>query len=372
MKIGILTYHRAENYGAMLQAYALKVYLQTLGHEVSFVDYWPKYHYDYFRLFPWEQLKARNLFSRIGYVVKLVFWVIPRYMRKRRFQKFMHARLHISSEIKYVSEDTTEQYDVVVYGSDQIWRKQNLGGVGFDGWYFGTENVCASKKVAYAGSMGTLQLTDDDTDYIKQMMKNFHSLSVREKDLQLLLSNLNISAALVIDPVFMLSKSHWEELSNNSHVKKGKYILFYHLLDTPESTCFAEKLSRQSGLPIREVTKIMSFKHIGSRYIYSASVEDFLSLIREAEYVVSNSFHGVAMSIIFEKQFFAVGMGKRANRVVSLLDSLGISDRYIDGDIGSFNKSIDYVKVASSLEILRRNSVQYLEHALETIKHHRA
>lgn len=368
MKIGILTYHRAENYGAMLQAYALKTYLQALGHDVSFVDYWPKYHSDYFRLFPWQQLKGRNLFSRIGYVVKLVFWVIPRYMRKRRFQKFMHARLHISSEIKYVSEDTTEQYDVVVYGSDQIWRKQNLGGVGFDGWYFGTENVCASKKVAYAGSMGTLQLTDDDTDYIKQMMKNFHSLSVREKDLQLLLSNLNISAALVIDPVFMLSKSHWEELSNNSHVKKGKYILYYHLLDTPESTCFAEKLSRQSGLPIREVTKIMSFKHIGSRYIYSASVEDFLSLIREAEYVVSNSFHGVAMSIIFEKQFFAVGMGNRANRVLSLLESLDIRDRYHESCDTITGQPIDYVKVGERLQMLKRYSKDYLTNSISMVK----
>lgn len=364
MKIGILTYHRAENYGAMLQAYALKTYLQTLGHDVSFVDYWPKYHSDYFRIFPWQQIKARKLLSKVGYTVKLCLWVFPRYMRKSRFQRFMRERLNVSSKIGYVSDDKTEQYDAVVYGSDQIWRKQNLGGVSFDAWYFGSKNVNTSKKIAYAGSMGALQLTNEDTAYVKKMMLNFHSLSVREKDLQLFLSDLGISSSLVTDPVFLLSKDYWAKLSKNSNVKKGRYILFYHLLNTPESTQFAEKLSRQTGLPIREVTKIMSFNHIGSRYIYSASVEDFLSLIKNAEYVVSNSFHGVAMSIIFEKQFFAVGMGNRANRVVSLLGALGIDDRYRGSELTFPEQQIDYVKVRERLQTMKKYSEDYLRNSI--------
>ena len=330
MKIGIITYHRAENYGALLQAYALRTYLQSQGHEVSFVDYWPDYHVDYFKVFSWKRFVNANWKGKIEYLLGVTVWLCPRMRRSKRLQRFIHERLGVTGKPRY-NEKTkaTEHYDVIVYGSDQIWRKQNMDGVGFDDWYFGADNVSAGKRIVYAGSMGAVKTTEKDDEYIKKMMQNFEHISVREADLGSYLKGLGVTSQQVIDPVFLLSKEEWEAVADKK-MDIGKYILFYNLLNKPESVRFAEQLSKETGLPIKELNKKVSFKHLGKRYISGASVEEFLRLIKDAEYVVSNSFHGVAFSLIFQKQFFAVGMGERANRVLSLLESVEMKERYVN------------------------------------------
>lgn len=360
MKIGILTYHRAENYGALLQAYAMKTYLQSLGHDVSFVDYWPTYHSDYFRLFPWQELKKRGTLRKVVFFLQLLLWGIPRYKRKKRLQRFMYDKLEIPKTPQY-TENTcqTGKFDLVVYGSDQIWRKQNLCGMGFDDWYFGSEKVKASKKIVYAGSMGVISTTAQDDKYVQQMMRNFDDISVRESDLQSYLDGLGVSSSLVIDPVFLLSKEQWRSLVRTSNRKK-KYILFYNLLNTSESKAFAHRLSKRIGLPICEITKKMDLG-VGKHYIRSASVERFLQLINDAEYVVSNSFHGVAMSVIFEKQFYAVGMGKKSNRIKSLLQSLCIDERYIDKIVDvRLDQIVDYHDINSRILCLIDKSKSFI------------
>lgn len=365
MKIGILTYQRAENYGALLQAYATMTYLRSLGHEVSFVDYWPKYHYDYFKLFPWYQVKKRKHIKKLLFLLKLVIWVKPRFMRKKNLTRFMHEHLGLSEYPDYnESSDRTERFDAVVYGSDQIWRKQNLGGVGFDDWYFGSDYIRADRKIVYAGSMGVIQTSVRDDEYVRTMMGNFNNISVREKDLQTYLSSLGVQSTLVSDPVFFLSYAQWKNLAGQ-YKQKRKYILFYNLLNTKESLRVAEALKKETNLPIVEITKIMSFKNVRSRYQTTASVEHFLQLIDGAEYVVSNSFHGVAMSVIFRKQFFAAGMGERANRAKSLLGQINLPERYItDSDNFQMFKVIDYQTVSKAIDEMIMYSRKYLKESL--------
>ena len=364
MKIGILTYHRAENYGALLQAYALRTYLQSLGHDVTFVDYWPKYHSDYFSLFSWNRLSHLRIDKRVFYLLAMLIWARPRYVRKHRLQRFMHEQLGLSLSPIYIHTGcVTDHFDVVVYGSDQIWRKQNLGGVGFDDWYFGVPNVKADKKIVYAGSMGTIKTDEADNNYIQEMMRNFDRISVRENDLQDYLQGLNIQSQLVIDPVFLLNEKQWQEVMDSQRIS-GSYILFYNLLNTPESTRFAESLSKDTGLPIREVNKKMSFRHLGGRYISTASVSKFLRLIHDAEFVVSNSFHGVAFSILFEKQFYAVCMGEKSSRVESLLKMIGLQKRYIESLNDISRSQIDYDLVRQKVLMQTESSKQYINNCL--------
>lgn len=347
MKIGILTYHRAENYGALLQAYAMMTYLRSLGHEVSFVDYWPKYHSDYFEVFSLKAFMRSSVKGKLAKLSRLLLMGRTLYQRKRTMQEFMYNQLGLPEHPQYEDRSlvTKENYDAVIYGSDQIWRKQNMGGVGFDDWYFGSENVRADKKIVYAGSMGKVDTDDQADSYIKKQMSNFSKIAVREEDLHEYLKKLNVSSIQVFDPVFLLSKQDWDKLVVPQRYK-GKYILFYNLLNTRESISFARLLSRLHGLPIYEITKKTSVFSSKSHLINNASIGEFLGLLKDAEYVVSNSFHGVAFSIIFEKQFYAVGMMNKANRVVSLLKSLGINDRYISSaDDKLVSSVIDYKKV---------------------------
>lgn len=364
MKVGILTYHRAENYGALLQAYATKTYLSSLGHDVSFIDYWPQYHSDYFKLFSWNTFRQRGMKGKQA-MLKSCCWIVPRWIRKKRLQDFMYQQLHLSKCPQYTNkEGITEKYDVVVYGSDQIWRKQHLSGVGFDDWYFGCDNVRADKKVVYAGSMGTIVSNSVNDSYVQKAMRNFNYISVREIDLQDYLTKLDVSSSHVIDPVFLLSREQWKQIEDKKS-RKGKYILFYNLLNTSESTKFTEQLSRKMQLPIVEINKKLSLSHLGSRYVSTASVERFLRLIDDAEYVVSNSFHGVAFSIIYEKQFFSTGMRSKRNRVVSLLRSAGLSERYIeDSVVPSAIHPIDYSHVNNSLKSLTNYSKSFIQKAI--------
>lgn len=350
MKIGILTYHRAENYGALLQAYALMTYLESLGHDVEFVDYWPVYHSEYFKIFSWANFVNRPIKGKLHILVRFLLMGSKLYCRKKVMQKFMHEQLRIPEKPIYTNRDVkTEKFDVVVYGSDQIWRKQNLGGVGFDEWYFGSDNVCADKKVVYAGSMGKLETSPEDISFVKAQMRNFCNISVREKDLHDYLQTQGVPSDIVIDPVFLLAKEQWLQLAVAPKFA-SKYILFYNLLNTPESSSFAKALSKETGLPILEITKKTSFIHKASNLIDNASIEEFLGLVEHADYVVSNSFHGVAFSIVFEKQFYAIGMGVKSNRVISLLEAASIREQYYESTPHYIPLSqIDYDKVRDQI-----------------------
>ncbi len=349
MKIGILTYHRAENYGALLQAYALRTYLQSLGHDVAFVDYWPDYHKEYFDLFSFKRFFEISIKAKLVMLYNLLFLLI-RKKRKRNLQKFMYERLELPKHPKYNDKKgCCRDFDVVFYGSDQIWRKQGMPShPGFDLWYFGSNNIIAKKKIAYAASLGASSLSQQEKMIIENALKNFLYISVRESSLKVLVNNLGYNCVQVIDPVFLLDKNQWSELTKDIVPQYNKYILVYNLLAQKETASFAEILKRKFDLPIIEITKSFKIGELTARYNHTAVVEEFLSLIENAEFVVSNSFHGVAFSIIFEKQFYAVGMGSKSERVISLLELLGLNNRYVVN--GNYDEnSIEYEKIRESL-----------------------
>lgn len=370
MNIGILTYQRAENYGAMLQAYALKTYLQGLGHDVSFVDYWPDYHRLFFELFSWQKFRESSMRGKIVMLYYLLFWNSTRRVRKKNFEEFMYKELGLSQEIAFRSDDDVVRgYDVVFYGSDQIWRKQKMKShPGFDYWYFGSENVKA-RKIAYAASMGAIEVTPTEKVALKELLNKFDAISVREDSLKEFLASLDVESQLVCDPVFLLSRMQWEALVRKSTepLPYPHYILVYNLLGQSSTVHFSEKLSRDKGLPIVEINK-KYVPYIGHKhYNRTARVEDFLSLIAGADYVVSNSFHGVALSIIFHKQFFAVGMGQRAGRVTSLLNTLEIGERYTE-QYSTNLSSVNYRLVDKYIDVYTSNSRSFIEMALKSCK----
>lgn len=368
MKIGILTYHRAENYGALLQAYAMRTYLQGLGHEAEFVDYWPVYHSEYFKVFSLDSFKKSSVKGKLAKLGRLALMGHKLHQRKRVMLQFIHGQLDLPDQPKYENRDAvTEPYDAVVYGSDQIWRKQGLGGVGFDDWYFGSDNVQAKKRIVYAGSMGKIATDAQNDAYVKEQMAHFDRIAVREGSLLKYLKGLGISSIQVMDPVFLLSRKQWEEICIAPKITRH-YILFYNLLNTKESVAFAARLSTETGLPIYEITKKTTVFSRDANRISNASVGEFLGLVREADYVVSNSFHGVAFSIIFEKQFYAVGMGDKANRVVSLLESMDLGDRYLSEVRQESRISpIDYDTTEQKLKSAVEKSKDYLKEALTSV-----
>ncbi|SHI14947.1 polysaccharide pyruvyl transferase family protein [Desulfofustis glycolicus] len=346
MRIGILTYQRAHNHGALLQAYALKKYVESLGHDVEFVDYWPDYHENLFRLIP--SLSNSSSLKWLKALIKVSISLRKSLRRKRGYTDFIKNELLLKKIPKYKTHSalSTASYDVVIYGSDQIWREHKYTqSRSFDEVYFG-EYLNCTKKISYAASMGVTEIESDSLKKMKNLLNNFSHLSVRENQLQKMIAKFtNVEPKLVLDPVFLLSQESWLRLLSTERIIKEKYIFFYQLLLSKEANDFVECLKEKTNFRIVELQGRLNPFKFGKRYhCQTANSFDFLRLIRDAEIVVSTSFHGVAFSILFRKKFYAIGMGKNSDRVNTLLQKSGLTERMIDNlNCFDFNNSIKQI-----------------------------
>ncbi|WP_125722337.1 polysaccharide pyruvyl transferase family protein [Flavobacterium ustbae] len=365
MKVGILTYQRAHNYGALLQAYALQSYVRSQGHEVNMIDYWPEYHAQDYKLIPY--FKSISSLGKIKSIVILMIGLRRILQRAYGYKKFMKQNFNLSSKVAYPTESSMKDinYDLVIYGSDQIWRRSNYPLFkGFSDVFFGFYPINASKKITYAASMGIINVDDQDKIYLAKMLKNFDAISVREEELKELVEEvIEEKVSLVLDPVFLLTKKQWLSLNNSSELpkKKEKYIFFYQLTPSEEAIEFVDKLSAHYGYKIIEVRGRVEPLLFEKRYYQTANPNDFIDLIANAEIVVSTSFHGVAFSLIFEKEFYALGMGKNSGRVQTLLDNLNISERLLSHtNLPNTNDKINYEVVSLNLQRLKLHSENYI------------
>jgi len=364
MKIGILTFQRALNYGAFLQAYAMKSFLGSKGYNAEMVDYWPKEHADYINK------RKLTLTSHIGRAKQLTFYALTEPLfRKRKLKMSLLRRryLGLGRFPKYHTGEELSQtnYDAIIYGSDQIWWNHTAYStdIAYDKTYWGYYVPTKTKRIAYAPSMGIIDIREQDKPFIHEALKQFSCLSTRETNLhEALLPYTDKPITTVLDPVFLPEKEFWLQ-----HIKKRQinvpYLLYYSLIPSEESYNLASNLAKAKGLKLIEITpRIRDFRP-SPELIQTADAMDFISLIYHADYVVSTSFHGTALSIILEKDFCVIGLGKLSGRVVSLLGQLGISERYTDTPINLGN--IDYTSVRERLDKLRDISRDYLTDALK-------
>lgn len=353
MKIGILTFHRAYNFGAFLQAYALKSFLEQNGNDVSFIDYWP---YGHENMYNSRENGGIKTFVRNLLVLKNR---LPRYIR---FRKAQRKYLGIASKPMFRTGEQLEtvEYDVIIYGSDQIWWKSKITDNKFDRVYWGQYIRNNVKKIAYAASMGIINLTENDKLEIANYLKSFSDIFVRETQLMNVLQPMTEKPIrTVLDPTLLLPASFWEAFCSRQKKVNGKYIFYYKMLGDPKADIFAREIGRIHKLPVITVLgNISTYK--ANRISSLTDPARFTALIRDAEYVVSTSFHGVAMSIQFKKEFYAMGMKNNTDRVLSLLTQLGLENRLTDVVPDDFSETIDYSEVYSRLLSLRQESAECL------------
>lgn len=337
MKIGILTYQRSRNYGALLQAFSLQRHIESIGYECHIIDYWPEYHENMYKFFSYERFCELGLRKKMGYLKFLLLHGLSKFRRNACTKKFINEHLNLTNNL---------HFDIVIYGSDQIWRKQHASRrLFYNPIYFGNEYVSAHRKITYAASMGLIDANDTDKEFLRQRLHNFDNISVRENDLKAFLyDNFNINAQLVCDPVFLHSQDEWRYIVCNNYIPSYKYILYYRLQNVKLLDTFVKELSRQTNLPVIELGSSM-YSLLKNKCKYAAGPIEFISLLSGADYVVTSSFHGLAFSIIFHKQFF-VCLKDRISRVNSLLEKLNLLNRTITQDnMDPVREAIDYNKV---------------------------
>ena len=364
MRIGILTYHRSQNYGAQIQVLAMKSYLEFLGCEVYVVDYWPEYHKSLYEksYFTKDNFKRFLLSGKVKYFCRATALSILSYIRRCKTNYFAAKHLNV------VSADF--EFDVLIYGSDQIWRKQHVDSCeSYNPIYLGDGRIKACYRMSYAASMGKIEADENDVVFLKEKLKQFNALSVREKDLQVFMEvKLGIKPKLVCDPTLLLAREHWNALLPNKNTCVNKYIFMYNLVGVSEVSKAAERLSKSTGMPVVEYRGYVDKVSFTSKCRVTASAEDFLYKIRDAEFVVTSSFHGVALSLCFEKQFYFASIDELSNRTESLLSIVNLESRNISKksmeDV-DWENQIDYNKVNSCLEDYRSTSRTWLCECLD-------
>lgn len=331
MKAGILTFQFADNYGAVLQCYALQEACSFYGAEACVIDYIPK--------------------QMISNKTKIRKKILPRGFEKsiEQFRK------------QYLNRSTVkETYDRVLIGSDQVW---NLGITGEDDFWIAPKLSC-KMVCSYAASFGKGELSEKEEAYFSKYqntLKNYGFLTVRENSAKKILEKIGVSSETVCDPTFLFYKEPkiYERLAETSEYRnKAGYILVYSLEYAKEIDEITEKVKRETGMSIISLHPMNDRIQTCDEFASDARVEDFLALIRNASCIVTNSFHGLAFSYIFRKQVYCVHHSLLSSRQAELLNASGfeaerISEKIYHIDCGQSSKKLDDY-VDNSQKILKK------------------
>lgn len=361
MNIGILTYHRSHNYGALLQAIGLRRYLEEKGHKAYFIDYWPDYHNKMYVHIPSLHAAGLSLRGRIsGFIQDILLYPL----RHRRIDAF---RRFIDRNINPYSLPASETFDCIICGSDQIWRKQKSLEGRYNPVYFGGGETKAGRRISYAGSMGSVSIPEEDKETLKRLFSNFQAISVREDKLAALLSAEGIvkDVEVVVDPTVLLGAGKWKEIIEDTPSQvKGKYALYYKLM----YDCFDEdsikEFAKSRGLKLVILEGNVRREDWMNGSITDADPLEMLRLIADAEYVFTSSYHGLAFSLLFRRQMVCA-FKENKDRARSLLSSLGIPERLIEKGQPIPTIPIDYDSVVPRLDSLAKASHIWLDNNLQ-------
>lgn len=345
MKIGILTFYKCDNYGALLQAYSLSSYIRNQGYEVRFIKH--KLNHN---------APMRKKQGLLAWLKSRLINLLIRNEKERRSNAFSTFVEHNFPEEKY-----SRSFNKIIVGSDQVW---NMNLTHNDLYYLGTEFDC--EVSSYAASCGKYSsMSTEQKHQIVNNLQKFKNISVREQQTAMLLqSELKQPVSLVLDPTLLVENSVFSRIEKQVNVK-GKFVLIYDCMDKA-TYLFAKNIAQQLNAKVIALSCCVRARTYCKSF-QAASVQEFLWLFSHAECVVTTSFHGCAISLSYNKDFYAINFNEETtSRMKELLESVGLMSRYVkvtDSDI--VYESIDYTQVNGKLSALREKSVSYLNKVLK-------
>lgn len=361
MKVGILTFHRAKNYGAVLQCYALQAYINSLSFNVEVIDYFPEYFKAQDKILPFAKMKGKNFKGKVFEMYSFFATLFPVITKRRAFNKFL---LSLPLSVSQYDETgfSSEGYDVIIVGSDQVWNTDITHGI--DQYFAGLFPHKGTKLVSYAAS--TMHAKEDGTKqyYYEQIISHFDRLSVRETRLNDYLNSLKPHVSVcVADPVLLLSKEQWKEMSIMP--KEKGYLLVYTVPEDPRVMLLAGKIAKRRGLKIVQLVAKIAPRRKGLCR-QCVSPQQFVGYFQNADYVVTTSFHGTAFSILFQRQFCTLMLGSPVDeRARGLLQKVGLASQAVEANILRVpTDDINYSKVEESLNKYLQVSKSYLDEIL--------
>jgi hypothetical protein len=367
MKIALITIHNANNYGAVLQAYATKKVLSQYG-EVSTIDYDNRFLNHQLDIFRFD-MSVHGIKMLVHDILRLP----SRIRAVNRFRNFLRTNMNLTQKLTAdkLMQGKAGKFDIFLCGSDQIWNPEIVSeDRSIDPIFFLSFANKGSKKLSYASSTGHHNYTEDEKKEIAKLLEDFDLITTRESDgvkkLQEILPNRDIHH--VLDPTLLLSKEEWlEALDIKLEEPKEKYILVYSVPRTELIRKAIDYYANKLNMKVVAIDQMLFplSKKIDT-HIKDAGPKEFVELFANASFVITDSFHGTCFAVNFCKPFVSVSAGKRANRIRSLLSLLDINERLVssEDDFGNVKFDIDTSKILDRLNLARANSKNILERGI--------
>ena len=367
--IGIMTFSSSlSNYGQILQAFALQSYLRNQGYDAFLIHYDDAWNY--------FELRRGEPLAHLKYFIKNLPGmrkVLKNKIRKEedlcRFSSFKSSHLIYGDTVYHQLKDLKKNppvADVYMTGSDQVWGPTLNGH--YDEAYF-LSFVTGKPKTAYAASFGRTEFTSATLSEYKKMLSDYTGIAVRENSAVDLLAQMNIPCAgQVLDPTLLLTGEEWGKWIEKD--VQGKYVLVYQLHNNPALSDYAVRFARHVGLPLYRVSPTFHQYRRGGKFVYLPGLGEFLSYIKNCTYFITDSFHGTAFALNFNRQFIEIlPNNKTGSRNQSILQLTGLQDRIVTdfNDFSIADKYIEYASVNKILEEERKKSVIALGRLLNNL-----
>lgn len=352
MKIGIVTFFKSYNYGVWLQAYATQKFLELHGYDAEIINYSNCY----------EKQKLKYSYKEkdrvLGYATSLLKSVLfgKVHYYNKGFKRYINDCYHLSNrEYTDVSQLKNIDYDTLIVGSDQVWNPRITNGLDE---VFLLQFGNAGKRMSVASSLGSKLLPEADKNQLVHALQTFDGISVREEFARdYLQDELDKQIKVLADPTFLLSGEQWiENLAQKSKYYRisDKYILTYFVSNEKRKSSnidMVKQYSQKFGLPVWAIQFSTFFSESVDKKILGASIYDFIALLHGAELVITDSFHGAALSSNLNKNFVAIANTENPVRTQNLLSKIGLlerinlqPDQYTEIDYGPVNDKVSEIR----------------------------
>lgn len=363
MKAGVITFHSANNYGANLQTWALQKVLKNYGVEAGVIHYHPDVIDDLY-----DPMVGTQGMGRLLKRLKLYLRNRDSLKRYNKFIHFLNKNYNLIGDFKSYDQLAKAKLnlDAYIVGSDQVWNVDHTGG--YDPSYFLEFAEPGKKRIAYAASVGSDFIHPKYKEDFSRGLEGFTAVSVRESSIVDSIKELtDKKIEVVLDPTMLLQVQDYDEIKVESKIKEP-YILVYMMERNNEVVRLANKISIGLGLPIIQRRPTKGFKNQLPPF-YTADAGEFLGLIKSAEYVITNSFHGTVFSILYEKPFLSMLHSDTGSRTVDLLTQLNLESHiiYNVNEFTDFNRFFIHDKegLRKRIEDLKQSSLRFLEESLD-------
>ncbi len=362
MKVAVITRHAVINYGSLLQALATQTAIERLGHTCEIIDYIrDDEHYS-----QREKTLLKRKPSWNKNFLKRMLYLAMRQPDSRaagkQFEKEQGKLLHLTR--RYTSPEELKAdpptADIYVTGSDQVWGPVENGS--YDDTYCLSFTQESAKRISYAASIGRTDMTPAHSTYFQTWLSRYAHVAVREESAAKILQGLGIHAEQVLDPTLLLDRIDWEVYATPLKLPE-KYVLVYQLHNDKKLSNYAKRVAKHKKLPLIRISASRHQSRRGGKFKWKPLVGEFLTYIKQAEVLITDSFHGTAFAINFNTPFVEVlPNNNTGTRNISILKMTGLSHRILkdENDIALADQPIDFTEVNQRIAEEREKSLDLL------------